>query len=452
MPSLLQRLRTKPAAENLGDVLAPELSRFGPWVETAVITAIACALGWWASPTDPLLLQSGFPWLWLAPVLIALRYGVMPGIFSAFGLVGDWVLFVELSEQAPDLPRAYFVGGVLLTLICGEFHAVWSNRIERRNEANTYLNERLSRLSRRYLLLRLSHDRIEQELLVKPGSLRDALVQLRELNPGASAADPLPNIEALMQLMAQYCQLESAAVYPPPQGDGGHYTLAPHLAAIGKPPQLRGDDPMLLKAMEQRALVHVAEQTDASHLVVAPIVTSDDRVLGILAVSHMPFFAVNRENLQLLDLLLGYYADVVQGGREGQTLRQELPGCPWPFVEELVRVQRIQRRIGIASHVVVFRFSGDKAYEIAGEVERMRRGLDVIWSVDQGGHPALAVLLPLSSGAAAEGYILRIENWLKDRYGIGSDEPGFGVLNLDMSRGDALTRLRGAMQREEVTA
>lgn len=452
MPSLLQRVRTDAATENLGDALAPELSRFGPWVETAVITAAACALGWWASPADPLLLQSGFPWLWLAPVLIALRYGVMPGIFSAFGLVGDWALFVELSGQTPDLPRAFFVGGVLLTLICGEFHAVWSNRIERRDEANLYLNERLTRLSRRYLLLRLSHDRIEQELLIKPGSLRDALVQLREFNPGASTADPLPNIEALLQLMAQYCQLESAAVYPPPQGSGQHDALAPPLAAIGTPPQLQGDDPMLLKAMEQLSLVHVAEQTEASHLVVAPILTSDNRVLGILAVSHMPFFAVNRENLQLLDLLLGYYADVVQGGSEGQALRQELPGCPWPFVEELVRVQRIQRRIGIASHVLVFRFSGDKAYEIASEVERMRRSLDVIWSVDQCAHPTLAVLLPLSSGAASEGYILRIENWLKDRYDIGSDEPGFSVINLDMSRSDAITRLRAATQCEEVTS
>lgn len=449
MSSLLQRIRTA-TPESLGNLLAPELYRFGPWIETAVITAIACALGWWAAPSDPMLLNSGFPWLWLAPVLIALRYGVMPGIFSAFGLVGNWALFVELSGQTPDLPRAYFVGGVLLTLICGEFHAVWTNRVERRNEANAYLNERLNRLTRRYLLLRLSHDRIEQELLVKPGSLRDAMMRLREINPGTSASEPLPDIDELLQLMAQYCQLESAAIYPPPQADGDQYKIAPHLAVIGKPPVLRGDDPMLRKVMEQRSLVHIAEQADATQLVVAPLLTSDDRILGILAVSHMPFFALNRENLQLLDLLLGYYADVVYSGGEAQALRQELPGCPWPFVEELVRVQRIQRRIGMASHVVVFRFGGDKAYEIAGEVERMRRGLDVIWSVDQGDHPALAVLLPLSSGAASEGYILRIENWLKDRYGISSDQPGFSVLNLALARIDAVARLRAAMLTDEV--
>ncbi|MGQ9850204.1 MAG: PelD GGDEF domain-containing protein [Aggregatilineaceae bacterium] len=447
-------MRTEMAAKNLGDMLAPESTRFSLGVETVLITTAACALGWWASPADPLLLQSGFSWLWLAPVLIALRYGVMPGIFSAFGLLGDWALYVNLSGQSPDPPRAFFIGGVLLTLICGEFHAVWRNRIERRDEVNLYLNERLTRLSRRYLLLHLSHDHIEQELLVRPGSLREALVHLRELNPGASTADPLPNVEVLLQLMAQYCQLESAAVYLPPKGNGHHYTMAPPLAAIGKPPQLQGDDPMLLKAMEQRKLVHVveqmAEQSETSHLVVAPILTSDDRVLGILAVSHIPFLALNRENLLMLDLLLSYYADVVQVGSKSQALRQELPGCPWSFVEELVRMQRIQRRTGIASHVVVFRFSGDKAFEIASEVKRMRRGLDIVWSVDHGDHHTVAVLLPLSSGAGSEGYILRIQNWLKERYGIGSDEPGFGVINLDMSRSDAIARLRAVMQCEEM--
>jgi hypothetical protein len=445
MHSLLQRLRTGPGPVNAGDLLAPELYRFGPWVETAVITLIACALGWWAAPDDPLLSQSGFPWLWLAPVLVALRYGVMPGIFSAIGLLGDWGLVMALSEHTPDLPRAYFVGGVLLTLICGEFHAVWSNRVERRNEANAYLDERLNRLTRRYLLLRLSHDRIEQELLVKPGSLRDALLRLREINPGSGADTPLPEINELLALMAQYCQLEAAAVYPAPQADGEKFTVLPPLAVIGKPPQLTADDPMLLRALERHSLVHIAEQADASQLVVAPILTSDARLLGVLAVSHMPFFALNRENLQLLDLLLGYYADVVQGGGEAQELRRELPGCPWPFVEELVRVQRIQQRVGMSSHAVVFRFSGDQAYEIAGDVERMRRGLDVIWSVDAGAQPALAVLLPLSSSAASEGYILRIEHWLKDRYGIDSDTPGYGVVDIDLGRGDALQRLRLAL-------
>lgn len=434
----------------MGHWLSPEVRRFGAWVEAVLITAIACALGWWASPEDPLLLHSGFPWLWLAPVLVALRYGVMPGVFSAIGLLVNWAVFVEVSGIDLELPRAHFVGGLLLTLICGEFQAVWSSRLARHDETNTYLGERLAQLTRRYLLLRLSHDRVEQDLLVRPGSLRDALLRLRELSPGVTAETPLPGINELLQLMAQYCQLEAAAVYPAPLRSGDHYSVGQPAAVIGKPLPLHGDDPMLHKALDGRRLVHVAEEGEAQQLVMAPILASDDQVLGVLAVSYMPFFALNHENLQLVDLLLGYYADVVQGGGEAQALRQELPGCPWPFVEELVRVQRIQNRAGMASHAVVFRFGGDKAYEILSELERMRRGLDVIWPVDEGPQPALGVLLPLSSSAATEGYILRIEHWLKDRYGIGTDTPGFSVVKIDMSRSDALARLRQSLPSPEV--
>lgn len=450
LPSL-HTIQARLSLPGAGNLLAPELYRFTPWMETVAITFFACLLGWLANPEDPLFLHSGFPWLWLAPILIALRYGVMPGVLSILGLLANWMLFTELSDQVAELPRAYFVGGVLLTLICGEFNNVWSSRNERHTEANMYLSERLNRLTRRYLLLRLSHDRIEQELLGKPGSLRDALVQLREITPGVSAENPLPNIDALLELMAQYCQLEAAAIYPPPLAKGDRLTLGPSLATIGEPQPLQADDPMLQKVMEQHTLFHIAEQAEAQQLVIAPILTSDDQILGLFAVSHMPFFALNHENLQLIELLLGYYADIVHVSNDVQALRRQLPDCPWAFVEELVRVEHIQREIGLDSHVVVFRFSGDKAFEIAGEMERMRRTLDVIWPVDHEAQPALAVLLPLSSAAASEEYILRIENWLKERYGIGGDVQGAEIIKIPVGQNSSVARLRSALFAEEAT-
>jgi len=437
------------------DLLVAELRRPTPWVETVVITSLACLIGWWASPEDPLLLESPFPWLWFAPVMIALRYGVMPGIFSALGLLIDWGMATEILAADDSLPRAWFIGGLLMTLIAGEFNAVWQDRLMQRDEANLYLSERLNRLSRRYMLLRLSHDRIEQELLVKPGSLRDALLRLRELSPGANDATPLPDIDTLLQLMSQYCQLESASIHTPPRMTAtGHWQLEPPLASLGHPATPASDNAMLHEAIERRALVHVAQEgmEDAQFLLIAPIISADDKLLGVLAVNQMPFFALNHENLQLLDLLLGYYADVINTGSEAQALRRQLPGSPWAFIEELVRVRHIEQRIGIASHVVVLRFRGDSAHEIAGEVERMRRGLDVFWSNKEGKEPVLAALLPLSSGAASEGYILRIERWLEERYGIENNSPLYAIEDIELGHADALERLSRAMHTTEETA
>lgn len=422
-------------------LFASELRSPGPWAESAIITAIACGLGWWASPDDPLLLRGNFPWLLLAPLLIALRYGVMLGVFSILGLVADWGLFAKLAEEVQHFPRTWFAGSMLLTLICGEFNAIWNIREERREESNAYLSERLTRLTRRYLLLRLSHDRIEQELLVKPGSLRDALQQLREKREMASTENPLPGAEDLLQMMAQYCQLEAAAIYLPNDETGEQ--PGPVIASLGHPPGLNADDPMLHEVMEQHTLTHVAEHLERSnHLAIAPLLTADDKLLGILVISHMPFFAVNQENMQFISLLLGYYADVVHVSDGVVELQQQLPGCEHLFVEELLRVRRVHQRIGITSHVVAFRLEGEEGKQIAAEISRMRRGLDVLCTIEHGEEILLVVLLPLATTAASQGYIMRIQNWLTEQHqGKDYAKLGIKVFDIDLARTDAIKQL-----------
>lgn len=431
-------------------LLASELRSFGPWTESAAITAIACGIAWWASPKDPLLFNSDFPWLLLAPLLIALRYGVMPGIFSILALVIDWSIFADMAEEAQHFPRTWFAGSMLLTLICGEFNAIWNLREQRREEANTYLSERLTRLTRRYLLLRLSHDRIEQELLVKPGSLRDALLQLRSSKEMTGTTAFLPGAEELLQLMSQYCQLEAAAIYLPPDTIGEE--PGELIAELGHPPTLHGDDPMLLEVMEQHTLTHVAEHLERSnHLAMAPILTAGDELLGILVISHMPFFAVNQENMQFISLLLGYYADVIHGNENVQKLKQQLPNCPHQFIEEILRVQRVYERIGITSHVVSFRMKGEEGKRLATDISRMRRGLDVLCTVERENEILLVTLLPLATTAASEGYIMRIQNWLMERYGKDLAELDVGIFDVDLARSDAIAQLTNIVK-EEPTA
>jgi polysaccharide biosynthesis protein PelD len=428
-------------------LLASELRSFGPWTESAIITFVACGLAWLASPEDPLLFNKDFPWLLLAPLLIALRYGVMPGIFSILGLVVDWSIFANLAEETQHFPRTWFAGNLLLTLICGEFNAIWNLRAERREEANAYLSDRLTRLTRRYLLLRLSHDRIEQELLVKPGSLRDALMQLRNSKEMTGGKTLLPGAEELLQLMSQYCQLEAATIYLPPDASGEE--PGEMIAELGHPPALHGDDPMLLEVMEQHTLTHVVEHLERSnHLAIAPILTAGDDLLGILVISHMPFFAVNQENMQFISLLLGYYADVIHGNDNTQKLQEQLPDCPHQFVEEVLRVRRVHERIGVTSHVVAFRLKGEEGKHLATEISRMRRGLDVLCPVERDDETLLVTLLPLATTAASEGYILRIQQWLLDRHGKDFAELGIETFDIDLARSDALTKLASLVKAE----
>lgn len=49
-----------------------------------------------------------------------------------------------------------------------------------------------------------------------------------------------------------------------------------------------------------------------------------------------------------------------------------------------------------------------------------------MWKVDGGDRPRLLTLMPLAGSAAVEGYLARIDNWLRQRRGSGLDDGGVG--------------------------
>src|SRR5690349_634485 len=133
-------------------------------LETIVATLIAIAICWAFDHADPLLVQSGFGWIWIVPLVIALRYGSIAGVFSGLILLASWyVLYpehggasapVSLAHAlmaAPHMrlfPVSFFLGGFVITMLCGQFGDIWITRLRQGRIANDYLAERLSILTR----------------------------------------------------------------------------------------------------------------------------------------------------------------------------------------------------------------------------------------------------------------------------------------------------------------
>ena len=391
------------------------------WAETLILTALALVCAWLANPADPFFIRTQFPWPWFAPALIALRYGVMPGVASAALLLAGWYGWTLLAQPA-ELPRLYFLGGLLLTMVCGEYSGLWRTRLRRLSELNLYLEDRVERVTKRFYLLRLSHDRLEQDMLSKPTTLRDSLAELRRRISASPAGNgTLPGAQALLEFLAHACQLEVAAIYVPrPEPQRGYERTA----AIGEPRPLFADDALLAYARANGTLAHVqsgaATQTlPTDHLVIAPIASGDKRQLGMLAVSRMPFFALTEENMQTLTVLLSAYADGVTAADQVLPLVASLPGLPLDFAEELVKLMRIQREFGLSSHIVVLQFGEHPArLDMVNQVLRQRRTPDVVWHIDAiAGRSVLVNLMPLAGSAAVDGYLLRTETALEEIFG-----------------------------------
>jgi hypothetical protein len=435
------------SSKAVSNALAPEqvLAR-AQWLEVLFIPLAAIGIAWLASPGDPLLANLLFPWLWLAPVLIALRYGVLPGLLASVPMLANWFLANHFGLVKNPQSLEFFFGGGVLVLVCGEFCDVWRHRNLRMEETYLYVTERLSRLTKRHLLVNLSHDRLEQEMLARPGSLRDALVRIRDIAIERSQyAEPLPGSVSLLQLLAQYVSIESAALYTI-KPNGQDFVLGERVATLGEPQELTADDELFRLALESLSLTHIASEdvsleNQTKHLVVCPLIAGNDSVMGVLAVTRMPFFSLNVENLQMMSVILAYYADNIHHAPKIHEILTELPTMPTMFAEELMRLMRMQKKVGISSQIVAMTFGGSQGREISAEFLRIKRGLDLYWQTQVNGLSVVLILLPFASLAAEGGFVQRIEDWLVARFGGNFESLNIRLDSISFDQDDPLQKL-----------
>lgn len=396
----------------------------GQSAEVVLLSLVAIGLSFWIHPQDPLALQSGFPWAWLAPVLLALRYGMLVGLVSAALLMIGWLLIGHRGTLPDPMPTSMLLGALILTMICGEFSGMWRNRHRRQSELNQYLDQRLEELTRQHYLLKLSHDRLEQNLISRPYTLRGALAELRGQLRQANDQESLPGAVDFLALLAAHCQLTTAGLYP---AKNGELTQQP-VAHCGEAADLSLTDSLVTYALQQRTLVHINKDAGTddlpSHYLVAAPIYRDGELAGLLAITHMPFFAFHHDTLQTLAALLSYYADTFTSTQAHQAL-EHYPDCPPEFAENLARLGRVQQDSGVKSHLATLRFPADaRGADIRHRMMRTKRELDFYWLHD-GAAPLLIALFPLTDDEGMQGYLARVNAWLELEYG--NDSRGLGI-------------------------
>jgi len=417
--------------------LAPAVSGPGPALELIVTMVVAMGLAYLMLPQNPLLLGMGFPWAWLLPVILALRYGTLIGVGAVLMLLGGWFCFEAVGSYAGAFPRMFFLGGLLLVLVSGQFGDVWGTRLARARAVNRYLDERLAALTKNHYLLRISHARLENDLLARPTTLRDTLSQMRavameDAARGNTGYGRLAGAQPMLQVVAQACQIEGAALFA---CDGQRIAHEP-AASIGPAFELDPDDPLVRHCLETRELAHLRssglqQEAGTRYVAVAPVLAGSDRLVGVLVVERMPFLSLTYENLQLLMVLMGYYADGVEHAHATHGIQSLMPAIPYAFALDYARLSRLRRETGIESSVVALVFDLDEARDALFEqVVRSRRALDVAWPARSARQRAMLTLMPLSDSQAVSAYLVRIEDMLRAQFGTDFASSHIGVYSL----------------------
>ncbi|MBX3585206.1 MAG: hypothetical protein KF796_01080 [Ramlibacter sp.] len=422
---------------------------FSRVAETALWPALFIYLAWISRPDNPFYINEGFPWPWLGPWLIALRYGVGYGAAASFGLLGAWAVL----QPGMPFPRLYFLGGAITLLIAGEFGSYWRLRVIRLQESLGFLNDKVERLTRRLYLVKLSHDELEYEMVDRPGTLREALIDLRVLmdrytrdNPGDLSG--LPGAQMMLDFVVHHCRVESAAIYSVRMEP---VLTLERVAVVGRLTDPKPDDPMVLRALETGHQVHLQdallEKVRRSALIAAtPLVSTERQPFGLMVISNMPFTALTADNLQTIAVLLESYADYLRLSVSAGELLSIWPEAPRGLAGEFGWLTRLRTDYGLESRCVVWRAEHPRGAEILAELMELHSRGETAWrwpldATRQRGAPCVIALAPFSDAAAMRVYKQRLLDGITQRFGeMGPQQ--LSAFDFALGREQGFARLR----------
>lgn len=413
-------------------------------------------LAWASNPSNPFYINDGFPWPWLGPWLIALRYGVGYGVVATFGLLGCW----SWLTTSPEFPRLYFLGGVIAMLVAGEFGGYWRRRLLQLKQSQEFFKDKIERLTRRLYLIKLSHDELEYEMVARPGTLREALIDLRVLVDRYAREHPedlsgLPGAQIMLDFVVNHCQIESAALY--------QVQLAPTLklkqaAAVGRPVELQVNDPMILLALKTKHQVHLQDallQTARrSDLIAAtPLINIKLQPIGLMVISNMPFTALNANNLQTVAVLLESYADYLRLLQGSSDLLPAWPEAPRGLLSDFAWLTRLRTDYGLESRCMVWHAKHAREDEILAEILALHTRGETAWRwpVDQSQlrQPSCVIaLIPFSGVSGVRVYKQRLLDAIGQRFGeIGPMQ--LSGIDFALCNDHSFVRLRALVEGEE---
>lgn len=394
-----------------------QVSSWFKWSETALITLATISFGYWTRPEDPFYLNEPIPWLIIAPLLTGLRYG-----FFAALLASVFVLLAAAKELGTndlyEFPWSWAAGILSLSLLAGEFRDYWGRKLERAQAVANYKGRRLDEFTRYFYLLKVSHDRLEQQLAGSSGSLRESLRRLYGELSFAGAGELNDESAGLMLgLLARYGQLQTAAIYGVEKGECGSKPLA----SIGDFGSVQADDPLILHALEQSTLVSVqtelrnyAGDLNTDLLLALPLADSSDEVVAVCLVKAMPFFSFQSRVLRLLAILAGHMADVLTQNRVVDS--KDAPELR-ALLFQAERAGHDASRFNMPAVAFGLEVDNQNATHFLARIEYLRRGLDLFAFNQDGQSTRIVLLIPLTDELGLAGYIARLDEDLTHQIG-----------------------------------
>jgi hypothetical protein len=399
------------------------------YIETLIIVSLYLIVGYILDPNDICMLNGSVSYILILLSVITLFHGFENGIL-AVGIIAFAMWFFY-----PTFHYIEFLSTLMMTMIFSEFHYYWTGKIKEAEIDSEYKGAKLDELSKAFYSLKISHDQLEKNYIIKPMSIRNSIDYIiskhREIDENSDIKDKNKEYYVnFLKLLEKSFNVHGATiVYKLDSSKDTEFDEDNAGVVFGGTAREFSikdifKDYMMDKAFTRKTAIYISDTTgepsamvdNNSEYIAAIPAIHEDEVVGVLLISKMPFMAFNRENLTSIAILLDYFSIEIRN-KNLLKLSNELSIIDdEDFRFEYIRLKHLYKKYNVDTVVLVLRIDNElqatRVYELN---EKMLRSLDMVAMVKNKGYYYINLLFPLHDKAAAMGYLNRLLNSLDDK-------------------------------------
>jgi len=338
-------------------------------VEVFLIFIILTLINYIFDAKNLFYIHSPFNIYLYALAIISLFYGFLQGIL--FYILYFLAIYIYYYYIDINIMSHYFI---FLTIF-SEFMYYWNKKINRLNEENSYLKQRVEELGSAYYLLKISHDELEKHYILKPFSIREMLKEIRELTNN----NLKKGIKLFLQLLEKRFFIEQAGLF---LKEGDKFILKGY---IKEKITFEAEDILIKEAIEQNTMTYVAKihNKKSNFLAVIPIISLDDKLKGVFVIKEMPFFSLTKDNLITISLFLTYLINLIETIEKYKNFKN-------PFLEkDLLALRYLSKKFKANNYLIIFYIKSELE---TTTIQHKLRGTDISYKYKN----KLIVMLPFT--------------------------------------------------------
>ncbi len=386
------------------------------YLETFLLTLFFLAIGYIISPSDICLIEKNTPYLIVFIAVITLFHGFESAFIATFILsIAMWIFY-------PQFPYNHFLTLLLMGMLFSEFHYFWTKKIRELKIDNDYKSQKLNELSKAFYTLKISHDQLEKNYVLKPMSIRNAIEEIGK----KEKKDIFPNF---LYLLEKSFNLSSGFIvykddiYNEDDFDENNssirYTTTYHEYKIND----LLNEYLIERAFQLKQPIYISDVSgnpnfdshqNSNFLAVLPAIYNKN-IVAFLVIEDMPFMSFNRENLISIAILLEYITINFHKNKLLQESKEMLIFKDSDFRYEYLRLWHLYQKYKTDSTFLIFKNKSElKNYKLYNMISNMLRSLDLVTLLTYNNIHFTIILFPINGASVATGFLNRLENRLKD--------------------------------------